>query len=315
MKKRIISIFLIISVITSLFAVTAVSSSAATKPASPVVKIHNGGSANGLYVTWDNISPRATYQIAYRPYGYRAYNYTNTNKTNITLTNLTSGVCYQVQVRACINGVYGGYSKTKSMTFLSRPSLKDSVDSNQCLVLSWNAVRGANVYELVKWNASKKKWVRVFYSSSRTYVDGSARAGEYGRYQVRAMYKTEKNGTAYSAWSPVDYTVYYPKINVKSFTTIVIGSESSRIARGLKKFNYDVSWTLRYPNSNQLYQVRFAENPNSTKDVVTIKVKGRKCTFKSDNAYKYVCVRYLNEFGQPVGPVEWNPLEEGKVIW
>ena len=98
MKKRIISIFLIISVITSLFAVTAVSSSAATKPATPVVKIHNGGSANGLYVTWDNISPRATYQIAYRPYGYRAYNYTNTNKTNITLTNLTSGVCYQVQV-------------------------------------------------------------------------------------------------------------------------------------------------------------------------------------------------------------------------
>ena len=59
-------------------------------------------------VTWDNISPRATYQIAYRPYGYRSYNYTNTNKTNITLTNLTSGVCYQVQVRACINGVYGG---------------------------------------------------------------------------------------------------------------------------------------------------------------------------------------------------------------
>ena len=83
MKKRIISIFLIISVITSLFAVTAVSSSAATKPATPVVKIHNGGSANGLYVTWDNISPRATYQIAYRPYGYRAYNYTNTNKTNM----------------------------------------------------------------------------------------------------------------------------------------------------------------------------------------------------------------------------------------
>ena len=35
----------------------------------------------------------------------------------------------------------------------------------------------------------------------------------------------------------------------------------------------------------------------------------------ASNAYKYVCVRYLNEFGQPVGPVEWNPLEEGKVIW
>ena len=152
--------FLIISVLTSLFAVSAVSTSAAAKPGTPNVTVWNGGSSQGLYVTWNNVSNNAVYQVAYRPVGnYRSgqgYTYKTTANRNITLTGLTSGVCYQVQVRARVNGVYGNYSKTKSMTYLSRPLLRDILDDDEYLVLNWNGVKGANYYQLVKWNTANR---------------------------------------------------------------------------------------------------------------------------------------------------------------
>ena len=51
-KKSIISIVLVLSIIASLFTMSAISTSAAGKPAAPSVTIVNGGSANGLYVRW-----------------------------------------------------------------------------------------------------------------------------------------------------------------------------------------------------------------------------------------------------------------------
>lgn len=309
MKKRIVSIFLVISVIASLFAVTAVSSSAAAKPATPVVKIHNGGSANGLYVTWNNISPRATYQVAYRRIGATGYTYTNTNKTNITLTNLKSGVGYQVQVRANINGIYGNYSKTKSMTFLSRPLIRDSVDARDYLLISWTKIPGANCYELVKWNVAKRKWDTVYFGNSASFRDGSARAGESYRYQLRAKYKTEKNGTACSAWSNVDYAVYYPKITFSGTKKHWILPEWMRIANGEKRFEYEAKWSVAKQSSSTKFEIRFCKDINTKKNIKTVKTTGNKYLFYSDDEFNYMSVRYINAVGQPVGNGTWVALK------
>ena len=110
MKKRVLSILLIMSIITSIFTVSAATADAAVKPATPSVTIVNGGSANGLYVKWNSVGNKASYQVAYRPAGSygcgQGYSYKTTSNTNITLTGLKSGVSYQVQVRAYANGVY-----------------------------------------------------------------------------------------------------------------------------------------------------------------------------------------------------------------
>lgn len=261
MKKRIISMFIIISVLTSLFTVSAISTSAASKPATPSVTIANGGSSQGLYVTWNNVSNNAVYQVAYRPVGnYRSgqgYTYKTTANRNITLTGLTSGVCYQVQVRARVNGVYGNYSKTKSMTYLSRPLLRDFLDDDEYLVLNWNGVKGANYYQLVKWNTANRRWDTVYNGYSVKFTDRSAKAGETYRYQVRAMYWTQNNGTAYSAWSNVDYPVYYPKITMSGSRKQYIFGDYLREMQGLKKFYYEVSWRVRNNTSSQRYEIRF----------------------------------------------------------
>ena len=69
MKKRVLSILLIMSIITSIFTVSAATADAAVKPATPSVTIVNGGSANGLYVKWNSVGNKASYQVAYRPAG------------------------------------------------------------------------------------------------------------------------------------------------------------------------------------------------------------------------------------------------------
>ena len=310
MKKRIISMFLIISVLTSLFAVSAVSTSAAAKPATPNVTVWNGGSSQGLYVTWNNVSNNAVYQVAYRPVGnYRSgqgYTYKTTASKNITLTGLTSGVCYQVQVRARVNGVYGNYSKTKSMTYLSRPLLRDFLDDDEYLVLNWNGVKGANYYQLVKWNTANRRWDTVYNGYSVKFTDRSAKAGETYRYQVRAMYWTQNNGTAYSAWSNVDYPVYYPKITMSGSRKQYIFGDYLREMQGLKKFYYEVSWRVRNNTSSQRYEIRFK---NADKVLKTVTARGNKYSFYANEQYDYVSVRYLNVLGQPVGNGEWLKLK------
>ena len=279
--------FLIISVLTSLFTVSAISTSAASKPATPSVTIANGGSSQGLYVTWSNVSNNAVYQVAYRPVGnYRSgqgYTYKTTANRNITLTGLTSGVCYQVQVRARVNGVYGNYSGTKSMTFLSRPLLRDYLDDDEYLVINWNSVKGANYYR-------------------------SAKAGETYRYQVRAMYRTQKNGTAYSAWSNVDYPVYYPKITMSGSRKTCYLLDWIREKQGLKKYLYEINWKVRNNTSSQRYEIRFKNDLNSDKVLKKVTARGNMISFYADEQYDYVSVRYLNVLGQPVGAGSWLKL-------
>lgn len=311
MKKRIISLFLIISVLTSLFAVSAVITSAAAKPATPNVTVWNGGSSQGLYVTWSNVSNNAVYQVAYRPVGnYRSgqgYTYITTTNRGITLTGLTSGVGYQVQVRARVNGVYGNYSKTKSMTYLSRPLLRDYLDDGrEYFMLSWSGVRGANGYQLVKWNTGSRKWDTVYNGSSTKYLDRSAKAGESYRYQVRAMYRTQNYGTAYSAWSNVDYAVYYPQITMSGCRKQYIYGDYLREIQGLKKYYYEVNWHVRNNTSSQRYEIRFK---NSDKVLKTVTARGNKYSFYANEQYDYVSVRYLNVLGQPVGNGEWLKLK------
>ena len=300
--------FLIITVLAGIFTVSSASASAASKPATPTVTIANGGSSQGLYVSWNRVATGAVYQIAYRPNGNwrsgQGYTYKTTADTHITLTGLTSGVCYQVQVRARVNGVYGGYSKTKSMTFLSRPLIRDSLEDD-LLAISWNKIKGANCYQLVRWNESTRRWDTIYKGSTVGYLDRSAKAGKSYRYQLRAMYKTAKNGTAYSAWSNVDYATYYPQIKVKAIGKVQLLPGYIDLTFQKKRFLYEVSWSVRNPSETQRYEVRLRNNLNSDAISKTVAVKGNKIMFQSDDAYNYVSVRYINDLGRPVTNGTW----------
>lgn len=309
MKKRILSVLLIMSIITSIFAVSAATADAAAKPATPSVTIVNGGSANGLYVKWNSVGSKSSYQVAYRPSGSygcgQGYSYKITSNTYITLTGLNSGVCYQVQVRAYANGVYGKYSRTKSMTFIGRPALKCGLDGNgQFLSASWSKVNGANSYQLVKRDETNKRWLYIYTGSDRQYLDDYVWSGKTYKYQVRAMYVTKNNGTAYSAWSPVCSYQYYPRIlfggtrKENLFSDIIGGG----------KYTYEINWKARNEKAGQKYEVRFKKNASDYPSK-TVQTSVRNIKFDSDYKYGYVSVRYLTQScGRAFGEERWIAL-------
>ena len=92
MKKRILSILLVMSVMASIFALSAATTDAAVKPPTPSVTVVNGGSAQGLFVKWNSVGAYTSYQVAYRPAGNygcgKGYTYRATANTNILLTNM-----------------------------------------------------------------------------------------------------------------------------------------------------------------------------------------------------------------------------------
>ena len=308
MKKRILSVLLVMSIITSIFAVSAATADAAAKPATPSVTIVNGGSANGLYVKWNSVGSKSSYQVAYRPAGSygcgQGYSYKTTSNTNITLTGLKSGVSYQVQVRAYANGVYGNYSRTKSMTFIGRPTLKCGLDGNgQFLSVSWSKVNGANSYQLVKWDETYRRWSYIYTGSSTQYLDDYVWSGKTYKYQVRAMYVTKNNGTAYSSWSSVCSYQYYPRI-------LFSGKRSENMFRGLTgggKYSYEVNWKTRNEKCGQKYEVRFKKTL-SDYPTKTIQTSVKSVRFDTEFYYGYVCVRYLTDTGRAFGEERWIAL-------
>ena len=306
MKKQILSIILALLVLTSLFSISAVSVSAANKPVTPSVSIVNGGSPNGLYVKWNNVGAKASYQVAYRPIGAKGYSYKATKNTSITLTGLTSGLCYQVQVRAYANGIYGSYSKTKSMTFLARPSLKCGLDGNgQFASVSWSKVKGANCYQLVKWNEAYGRWFYIYTGNNTQYLDDDLHGGKTYKYQVRAMYKTKINGTAFSSWSPVCSYQYYPRI---LFTGTCTENIFSNLTGGAK-YTYEVNWKVRSETAGQKYEVRFKKNA-SDHPTRTVQTSVKNLRFSSDSKYGFVSVRYLTKpGGRAFGEERWIALK------
>ena len=307
MKKRILSILLVMSVMASIFALSAATTDAAVKPPTPSVTVVNGGSAQGLFVKWNSVGAYTSYQVAYRPAGNygcgKGYTYRATANTNIVLTGLKSGTCYQVQVRAYRNGVYGNYSNTKSMTFVARPTLKCGLDGNgQFFYISWSKVSGANSYQLVKWDDKYHRWAYLYTGSATQYLDDNVWSGKTYKYQVRAMYVTKNNGTAYSAWSNLCSYLYYP-------TILFSGKRTENILTffGGGKYTYEVNWKARNEKVGQRYQLRFKKN-SSDRPTKTVQCSSRNFKFTSDYYYGYVCVRYLNDAGGAFGEEKWVAL-------
>lgn len=207
-KKRILSLVMVLSIIISVFAVSAVSGSAATKPAAPSISLSN--KSNGIRVEWKPVSGAAKYRVYYKPSSQKTWNYTDTSNTYYPFLKASSGTAYKFQVQAIAkNNTPGHYSAVKLMTFISCPSLSGRFDNQNRNYVYWNAVRGANGYEVVRFD--DKTTFRCVYNGKNNYFYDSENGSLLGTYtyQIRAKYTTTNNGTAYSTWSkPYQFNWY-----------------------------------------------------------------------------------------------------------
>ena len=157
--------------------------------------------SNGIRAEWNQVPGATDYIVYYKPSG-ASWSSITTKNNYFAYLNTKSGTLYNVQVQPVFNGSKGLYSKVKSMTFIAQPSLSAIKQSNN-VKLSWNSIPGANKYQIATKKTSESNY-RYITVTGTSYVDTAAKSGE-NEYQVRAMYATSNNGTAYGYWSNIAY--------------------------------------------------------------------------------------------------------------
>ena len=152
----------------------------------------------GLTAAWSSTGADS-YVVYYRPAERSTWSSFTATGNKAVIPNTESGKLYFVQVQNIFNGKNGAYSKVKSMTYLARANMT-TLTYNGSNALQWSAVDGANQYQIARKKTGDKAY--TYYTTTETgFAEQNVTAGTTYTYQVRAMYKTEKNGTAYGAWS------------------------------------------------------------------------------------------------------------------
>ena len=156
--------------------------------------------SNGIRAAWGAVKGAQRYAVYYKAAEDSKWTVTSTYNTYYPILGVKSGTLYFVQVRPVAGNVSGTYSKVKGMTFIGVPdvTLSNTVDS---AVVSWKKVEGANGYQIAKLKKGNSAYSYI-ETEDTSYSDKDVAGGSVYYYQVRAMFKTETNGTAYGAWSP-----------------------------------------------------------------------------------------------------------------
>ena len=180
------------------------------KPAAPVISLAN--TAAGLKASWNAVNDVRSYVVFYRTDPNEEWISFETGETSALIPEAISGTLYYVKVQS-IGDVSGDYSKVKSMTCIDRAALTDASYNGSSVLLAWNGVNGANKFQIARLKAGESSF-RYFTTTATSFTDNGVAAANTYYYQVRAMYVTAKNGTAYGAWSPVKSAVTITKPNV-----------------------------------------------------------------------------------------------------
>lgn len=163
------------------------------------INVALANNAQGIYASWNKSPYAARYNVFYKKSSDSGWSSFSTANNFTQFSNIVSGGQYYVQVQpvaAC--GDKGGFSKLKGMTYVAQPVIT-SLTYNGSNTLKWNAVGGANKYQIARLKSGDKAY--TYFTTTKNSFTESAVGGVAYTYQVRAMYATSNSGTAYGAWS------------------------------------------------------------------------------------------------------------------
>lgn len=190
----------------------------------PTVSLSN--KSNGMRVEWSKVAGAVKYAVYIKAASASSWQSATTANNYYPMLTVKSGVLYYVQVRPIGNGVYGPFSKPKSLTYIGSANLKLSL-SDSSPALSWNSVSGANKYQIEKIKKSNSSY-DYFLTTGLSYTDKTvAGSKDFYSYRIRAVYATEDKGTAYGAWSASNST--FRAVMVKHLQSQIGNSNSSYV--------------------------------------------------------------------------------------
>ena len=158
--------------------------------------------SNGIRATWKAVNGASEYIVDFKSSDDAEWSSKSTKNTYYPLLDVESGKLYSFKVRPVSGNAEGPDSRIKSMTFIAQVSAQMSA-SDDGMRLDWGAVNGANKFQIAKKKRGDAEY--EYFTSENAFFDDNAVAGskDIYTYQVRAMYETPDNGTAFGAWSAV----------------------------------------------------------------------------------------------------------------
>ena len=206
MKKALATLTAVIIVITSIFSVSIISTSAAVLKAPAVTKFETV--ANGVRLTWAKVPGAARYRVFVKN-GNRWKTLGDTYGTTWTDKKAAYGKNYTYTVR-CVtrNGrSFTSYYNRNGFTTkrLSTPRVTAIAGVKNGTKITWNKIAGADKYRVfVKANG---KWKAVANTTNTSYVNTNVANGKSYTYTVRCLSKNGKVFTSY--FNTSGYTVRY----------------------------------------------------------------------------------------------------------
>lgn len=159
-------------------------------------KIEN--TADGVKITWGKVSGADKYVVYRKTSGGSYKEIGTTTKTSYTDKKATSGKKYYYIVKAVNEAGKSDSSSSKSILYLSDPTLKTPKSTKSGITLKWKKVTGAEGYQVWRktGSGSYSKVATVKGNSKVTYTDKKAKKGKTYTYKIKA-YKS-KTTSAYS---------------------------------------------------------------------------------------------------------------------
>lgn len=162
MKKRLVSIFLIVSIVASIFAVSTVSISAATTSLAPPTLGKVSNYDGFINVNWSRVSGAAKYCMWYKVGNNSKWNSVYTTKTYWNIQHPVPGTKFTIKISAVD---YWGehsarYSNDKIIRYVNPPKITSVMQWKNGFVIDWTNIGIADKYCLFyRYRDSKnKKW-------------------------------------------------------------------------------------------------------------------------------------------------------------
>lgn len=158
--------------------------------ASPAVTLSNA--QDGVMIKWTASAGAEKYRVYY--YGSKGWTrMADTTETEFLDTDVRSGTNYTYTVR-CISSdgksFMSDYNTGKKILYVAAPRFTSIENSDNGVLLKWDAVKGADFYRIYYKNASGG-WTRLASKYLTEYVDTSVKNNETRIYTVRCLNEKE----------------------------------------------------------------------------------------------------------------------------
>ena len=222
-------------------------------------------------ITWDIHSKAEKYAVRLKEGNgtYQEVKVSTTvqnGKVSATLGSLKAGLTYSVSVCAVIGS---DESYPISVTFKTVPGKTERLvvtdSSDTSITLAWDAVAGADGYEIEKLDSNTNQYIKIESVSTISLIAGGLTPSSKYSFRVRAY--NESNGkTQYGAYSDiVSATTVAASVSLISVSSVTANSAV-------------LSWTAQ---SGAAYKVEMSKNGGSYVSAGTPTVSGGKATLKA----------------------------------